>query len=136
MKPTYYSLVITLVWSLWPILARLSGFPSGWVTFSVCIITGMLAVAWVMFTGQLQSFEATTLQKSYMIFAGLCNAVGIVLYGKILETKDSTKYIILLMVLIPIVTYAGSICVFKEKFEPEKLISLGVIIIGLYFFLR
>jgi multidrug transporter EmrE-like cation transporter len=71
-----------------------------------------------------------------MIFAGLCNAVGIVLYGKILETKDSTKYIILLMVLIPIVTYAGSICVFKEKFEPEKLISLGVIIIGLYFFLR
>lgn len=136
MNPAKTSMIIALCWSAWPILARYAKVTSVWITAGVGVSSALTVLFILWFMGKLELPVTSTEQKALIVTAGILNAIGFLLYGDLMNIKGATQYIILLMVIIPILTYGASCVVFQEKFVLQKVVALVAVVGGMYYFLK
>ena len=135
-NPLIISLGCAFVWSLWPILAKYSKMSAPQISTIVAISSVIFVVFIFLFQNQLSVEGSTKKGVSILIVAGFLNAIGMILYG-ILLNKDNnftlSTYLPILWALMQVLAVLLPVIIFKENVSVQKIGCIAGIIILVFF---
>ena len=136
-NPLALTLICVTVWCLWPSLAKVSKLQPSTITFCICIITAVVAIA-VLFAMRKVNLSAGTTTRGITIItlAGILNAVGMVTYSYLLSSSsgfDVSKYVVMISALMPVGTVLFAWIILGEHISMQKVFSIMIIVAGVYF---
>lgn len=125
------------VWSLWSSLAKTSKLPPTAITFFMCITTALTAIIFMYAKRDMSVIHTGISIKPMLIiiFAGILNGVGMVIYGSLLSSGsglDISKYVVMISCLMPVGTIIFARIILGEQISLQKMISVAIIITGVY----
>lgn len=136
-NPISLALTCVFVWSLWPTLAKTSKLQPTTITFFMCIVTAITAIA-LMYCKKgidFTSTENTTKGMVIIVVAGVLNGIGMVGYGSLLSSGsgfDISKYVVMISSLMPVGTIIFARIILGEQISMQKILSVSLIVIGVY----
>lgn len=135
-NPLSLTIVCVIVWSIWPSLAKVSKLPPSTITFFVCVVTALTAVAYMYFKNDIHlSNGSTTKGIAVIILAGIINGIGMITYSSLLSSNsgfDISKYVVMISCLMPVGTTLFAWIILGEQVSTQKIISIVIIVAGVY----
>lgn len=130
-NPAIYSLVSSLCFGLWPVVARYAKLSPAWLTAMVSIATLFTALS-IVATREREIPLAQSLLIALVV--GIMNGVGTVSYAKLIGwgSVDGTRLVCVTATVTPVVMVLASVLFFRDRLSSLNIVGVCVAVIGIF----
>ena len=140
MNPIILCVVCALTFGVWPTLAKYTNLSTG----TIATIVSGSTFLFVAIISQLNTNIRQEIRADFevspskvfllLIFAGMINAVGMVIYGYLLDNNnglETSKIVPTISALVPVFSIISAVILLSEGFTLQKFVAVCILVIGI-----